>query len=77
MTRKRGACVPAREHRTAHPGAKVIRHDNRYDPALTNAARRRQPGGKPVAEIRNYTMNFGPQHPAARVLRLVLEMTAK
>jgi Ni,Fe-hydrogenase III large subunit len=26
-------------------------------------------------EIRNYTMNFGPQHPAAHgVLRLVLEM---
>src|SRR6185437_7982160 len=29
----------------------------------------------PMAEIRNYTMNFGPQHPAAHgVLRLVLEM---
>ena len=29
----------------------------------------------PAAEIRNYTMNFGPQHPAAHgVLRLVLEM---
>ena len=28
-----------------------------------------------VSEIRNYTMNFGPQHPAAHgVLRLVLEM---
>ncbi len=28
-----------------------------------------------VAEIRNYTMNFGPQHPSAHgVLRLVLEM---
>jgi len=28
-----------------------------------------------VTEIRNYTMNFGPQHPAAHgVLRLVLEM---
>jgi len=28
-----------------------------------------------VAEIRNFTMNFGPQHPAAHgVLRLVLEM---
>jgi len=28
-----------------------------------------------VAEIRNYTMNFGPQHPAAHgVLRLVLEL---
>ncbi len=28
-----------------------------------------------LAEIRNYTMNFGPQHPAAHgVLRLVLEM---
>jgi len=29
----------------------------------------------PAAEIRNYTMNFGPQHPAAHgVLRLVLEL---
>src|ERR1700678_2058059 len=29
----------------------------------------------PMAEIRNYTMNFGPQHPAAHgVLRLVLEL---
>jgi NADH-quinone oxidoreductase subunit D len=28
-----------------------------------------------VAEIRNYTMNFGPQHPAAHgVLRIVMEM---
>ncbi len=28
-----------------------------------------------MAEIRSYTMNFGPQHPAAHgVLRLVLEM---
>ena len=28
-----------------------------------------------MPEIRNYTINFGPQHPAAHgVLRLVLEM---
>ena len=27
-----------------------------------------------MSEIRNYTMNFGPQHPAAHgVLRLVLD----
>ena len=27
-----------------------------------------------MAEIKNYTLNFGPQHPAAHgVLRLVLE----
>jgi NADH-quinone oxidoreductase subunit D len=31
--------------------------------------------GADMAEIRNYTMNFGPQHPAAHgVLRLVLEL---
>src|SRR5271170_1542702 len=33
------------------------------------------PRGNRVGEFRNYTMNFGPQHPAAHgVLRLILEM---
>ena len=32
-------------------------------------------GTSAMAEIRNYTINFGPQHPAAHgVLRLVLEL---
>src|SRR4029079_9314908 len=36
---------------------------------------RREARLTPMAEIRNYTVNFGPQHPAAHgVLRLVLEM---
>ena len=31
--------------------------------------------GRVVADIKNYTLNFGPQHPAAHgVLRLVLEL---
>ena len=31
-----------------------------------------------MAEIENFTMNFGPQHPAAHgVLRLVLEMNGE
>jgi hypothetical protein len=32
-------------------------------------------GDRHMADIRNYTLNFGPQHPAAHgVLRLVLEL---
>ena len=51
---------------------KVIRHDNRYVSAVDQCTRRWK---ELMAEIRNYTMNFGPQHPAAHgVLRLVLEM---
>src|SRR3990172_6848377 len=37
--------------------------------------RERPRRGSPGAEIRNYTMNLGPQHPSADgVLRLVLEL---
>src|SRR5690606_21181912 len=40
---------------------------------VTPAATR--PGSVPMSEFRSYTINFGPQHPAAHgVLRLVLEM---
>ena len=54
---------------------KVIRHDHRYEPALNDATGAALMAATPLTEIRNYTMNFGPQHPAAHgVLRLVLEM---
>ena len=55
---------------------KVIRHDHRYDPALRDVVPKELRGDPPLmSEIRNYTLNFGPQHPAAHgVLRLVLEM---
>ena len=46
---------------------RVIRDDVRYDAGTE--------GAQLMAEIRNFTLNFGPQHPAAHgVLRLVLEM---
>ena len=42
-------------------------------PVTRSLPRNRRP--KTMPEIQNYTMNFGPQHPAAHgVLRLVLEM---
>src|SRR5690606_1953556 len=52
-------------------------HDPRQLGARTGACRggRRLAGQLTMQELRNYTMNFGPQHPAAHgVLRLVLEM---
>ena len=54
------------EPRTLVP--RVIRDDNRYEAGAEGRT-------EAMAEIRSYTMNFGPQHPAAHgVLRLVLEM---
>jgi hypothetical protein len=53
---------------------RTIRDDSRYEQAK---AEQGPASGTEIAmqEIRNYTMNFGPQHPAAHgVLRLVLEM---
>ncbi len=69
MTRSKGRVVyepVSIEPRVLVP--RVIRDDNRYEAALKDAP-------TAMAEIRNYTLNFGPQHPAAHgVLRLVLEM---
>jgi hypothetical protein len=57
------------EPRTLVP--KVIRDDNRYD----ELRHRRTEDDPSMPEIQSFTMNFGPQHPAAHgVLRLVLEM---
>jgi NADH-quinone oxidoreductase subunit C len=48
---------------------RVIREDN-YGGLQYGAGK-----DTPMAEIKNYTLNFGPQHPAAHgVLRLVLEL---
>ena len=43
--------------------------------STTNATLNTTPQAKALNEIKNFTINFGPQHPAAHgVLRLVLEM---
>src|SRR5205807_6136324 len=60
--------LPAGDHRAA-------RSDAANHPRGEFRRERRLPQGLIMAEIRNYTMNFGPQHPAAHgVLRLVLEL---
>ena len=73
----------AGEHRAAHAGAArdPPRQPLRPGAAGSAAASARRPARRAercrerVAEIRNLTLNFGPQHPAAHgVLRLVLEM---
>ena len=66
---KRRVVYRAGDHRAARAGA--AGHPRRQ-PLRRRAHPRRIPA---MPEIRNYTMNFGPQHPAAHgVLRLVLEM---
>src|SRR6185437_9320917 len=67
--------LPPGDHRAARAGAEG--HPPRQ-PLRQGAAGREGAAlmaAKPFPEIRNYTMNFGPQHPAAHgVLRLVLEL---
>ena len=54
---------------------RMIRDDSRYEQAKAEQAPRRAGAEISHAGNPNYTMNFGPQHPAAHgVLRLVLEM---
>ena len=69
--------VPAGDHRAARAGAQGDSPRQPLRPAADQCAgaSRASLPEPPMAEIRNYTMNFGPQHPAAHgVLRLVLEM---
>ena len=56
-----------------NPGRRGSAAGTRTTAARIMAARSRRQ--RPMPEIRNFTLNFGPQHPAAHgVLRLVLEM---
>jgi NADH-quinone oxidoreductase subunit D len=49
--------------------------DNRADPNLKRFGTAETGVETPKQQIKNFTMNFGPQHPAAHgVLRLILEM---
>src|SRR5450759_3464571 len=83
---RRGALRPGEEARGLRTGdfGRTARAGAAHDPrrlALRTGERRTKVGDREVtmpetmSEIRSYTMNFGPQHPAAHgVLRLVLEM---
>jgi hypothetical protein len=58
--------LPAGHHRAARNHAPHHPRRQLRGPALSSGS---------MAEIKNYTLNFGPQHPAAHgVLRLVLEL---
>ena len=69
---KRPRRVRAGQHRAAHARAEG---DPRRQPLRRRTATLGAQGPAAMAEIQNFTLNFGPQHPAAHgVLRLVLEM---
>src|SRR4051812_7729736 len=58
---------------TLRPGAPA--RDPRTDPEVKRYGDAATGAETPKQQIKNFTMNFGPQHPAAHgVLRLILEM---
>jgi NADH dehydrogenase (ubiquinone) Fe-S protein 2 len=79
LTRPIATSVP-RHYAEPYEGTKLVRTDKDFAHPVSDQQLESPPEGDSVEgrKIRHYTVNFGPQHPAAHgVLRLILELNGE